>query len=106
MRPYTQVLCLAGPIQAYMFARMVKYRQLQLVHIDARVKLLSQVVKSIRHIKLYAYTRLFGDKVQSLRVQELSNLRVNGVNRATMNATMSFIPVLAAVCKFVVLVFR
>lgn len=82
-----------------MFAQMVKYRQLQLKHIDARVKLLSEVIDGIRSVKLYAYTELFGAKVKRLREEELAKLKVNGFNRATMNATMSFIPILAAVCE-------
>jgi hypothetical protein len=76
---------------------MVKYRQLQLTFIDARVKLLSEVVGSIRSVKLYAFTQLFGNRVKKLRVDELNKLKVNGFNRATMNATMVFIPTLAAV---------
>ena len=84
-----------------MFSRMVKYRQLQLTYIDARVKLLSEVVGSIRSVKVYAYTKLFGHRVEKLRVDELKKLKVNGFNRATMNATMVFIPTLAAVCELV-----
>lgn len=82
-----------------MFTRMVKYRQLQLTFIDSRVKLLSEVVDNIRSVKLYAYTELFGRRVEKLRRDELKKLKVNGFNRATMNATMVFIPTLAAVCK-------
>ena len=83
-----------------MFSQMVKYRQAQLIHMDARVKMLGEVVENIRAVKLYAYAKLFGDKVARLRVMELKKLRVNGFNRATMNATMAFIPTLAAVREF------
>jgi ATP-binding cassette subfamily C (CFTR/MRP) protein 1 len=82
-----------------MFTRMVKYRQLQLEFIDSRVKLLHEVIDNIRSVKLYAYTDLFGDRVEKLRKDELEKLKVNGFNRATMNATMVLIPTLAAVCE-------
>ena len=45
----------------------------------------------------YAYEAFFGEKVSKLRRQELAKLRRNGLNRATMTATMQFIPILAAV---------
>ena len=45
----------------------------------------------------YAYEVFFGEKVSKLRRQELAKLRRNGLNRATMTATMQFIPILAAV---------
>jgi hypothetical protein len=80
-----------------MFTQMVKYRQKQLVHVDARVRLLSEVIENIRAVKLYAYGKLFGEQVRDLRKSELKELRKNGFNRATMNATMAFIPTLAAV---------
>jgi hypothetical protein len=80
-----------------MFTQMVKYRQKQLVHVDARVRLLSEVIENIRAVKLYAYGKLFGEQVCELRKSELRELRKNGFNRATMNATMAFIPTLAAV---------
>lgn len=48
-------------------------------------------------VKLYAYEVFFGEKVSKLRRQELAKLRRNGLNRATMSATMQFIPILAAV---------
>jgi len=82
-----------------MFTRMVKYRQLQLALIDSRVRLLSEVIDNIRSVKLYAYTDLFGERVEKLRKDEIGKLKVNGFNRATMNATMVFIPTLAAVCE-------
>lgn len=68
--------------------------------VDTRVRLLSEIINNIRAVKLYAYENFFGEKVSVLRREELAKLRRNGINRATMFATMSFIPVLAAVCGY------
>ncbi|KAL7425014.1 hypothetical protein Q5752_000701 [Cryptotrichosporon argae] len=95
------VLCLAGPLQSFMFVQMVRARQAQVAVIDDRVRLLSEVVGNIRAVKLYAYEALFGAKVAALRRAELGALRRNGRNRATMTASMSFIPILAAVLTFI-----
>jgi ATP-binding cassette subfamily C (CFTR/MRP) protein 1 len=51
---------------------------------------------------VYAYENFFGEKVSALRREEMAKLRRNGLNRATMTATMSFIPVLSAVLTFIV----
>jgi ATP-binding cassette subfamily C (CFTR/MRP) protein 1 len=84
---------------AFLFKQMVKHRQAQMVIIDKRVRLLTEVINGIRAVKLYAYETFFGDKISSLRKQELVKLKANGVNSATMTATTSFIPTLAAVCE-------
>ncbi|WWD20530.1 hypothetical protein CI109_105006 [Kwoniella shandongensis] len=95
------VLAAAGPIQALMFKLMIKTRQYQLTYVDARLRLLSEVVTSIRSIKLFAYVEHFSNKVSLLRKKELVYLKKNGLNRSLMNATMAFIPTLAAVLTFI-----
>ncbi|CAD6567059.1 MAG: hypothetical protein TREMPRED_003289 [Tremellales sp. Tagirdzhanova-0007] len=95
------VLVLATPIQGHMFVRLITYRQAQMKIVDVRVRLLSEIINNIRAVKLYAYEVFFGEKVSKLRRQELAKLRRNGLNRATMNATMSFIPILASVLTFI-----
>lgn len=90
-------MALAGPLQAFMFAAMVRTRQSQLSYVDARVRLLSETITSIRAVKFFAYVSFFSSKVTELRKKELVFLKKNGFNRASMNATMAFIPTLAAV---------
>ena len=70
-----------------------------MVIVDSRVRLLSEVINNIRAVKLYAYEAFFGEKVSELRRQELEMLRRNGVNRAVMFSTLSFVPTLATVCE-------
>ncbi|WVF68119.1 hypothetical protein IAT40_002882 [Kwoniella sp. CBS 6097] len=95
------VLALAGPLQAYMFTRMMRTRQSQLQYVDGRVRLLSETITAIRSVKLFAYVSFFSARVAELRKNELVYLRRNGWNRATMNASMAVIPTLAAVLTFV-----
>lgn len=82
-----------------MFAVMVRNRQSQLTYVDARVRLLSEVIASIRAVKIFAYVSFFSNKVTELRKKELVFLKKNGFYRASMNATMALIPALAAVCE-------
>ncbi|KJE02687.1 cadmium ion transporter [Cryptococcus gattii NT-10] len=95
------VLALVGPLQSFMFAIMVRTRQSQLTYVDARVRLLSEVIASIRAVKLFAYVSFFSNKVTELRKKEMVFLKKNGFYRASMNATMAFIPTLAAVLTFI-----
>ncbi|OCF34449.1 cadmium ion transporter [Kwoniella heveanensis BCC8398] len=95
------VLALAGPVQAYMFTRMMRTRQSQLQYVDGRVRLLGETITAIRSVKLFAYVSFFSSRVADMRKNELVYLRRNGWNRATMNASMAVIPTLAAVLTFV-----
>ncbi|WVQ95732.1 hypothetical protein IAU59_002831 [Kwoniella sp. CBS 9459] len=95
------VLALAGPLQAYMFTRMMRTRQSQLRYVDGRVRLLGETITAIRSVKLFAYVSFFSSRVAEMRKNELVHLRRNGWNRATMNASMAVIPTLAAVLTFV-----
>lgn len=69
--------------------------------VDTRVRLLTEVINNIRAVKLYAYEVFFGEKVSALRRGELAKIRRNGLNRATMNSSMTFVPILAAVLTFI-----
>lgn len=82
-----------------MFFSMIKSRRAQLAVVDKRVRLLSEIISSIRAVKLYAYEAFFGEKVMELRRKELEMLRRNGANRAVMFSTLSFVPTLATVCE-------
>ncbi|OCF42639.1 cadmium ion transporter [Kwoniella heveanensis CBS 569] len=95
------VLALAGPVQAYMFTRMMRTRQFQLQYVDGRVRLLGETITAIRSVKLFAYVSFFSSRVADMRKNELVYLRRNGWNRATMNASMAVIPMLAAVLTLV-----
>lgn len=76
---------------------MLRYRQEQQSVVDQRVRLLSEVVGQIRSVKLYAYETHFEREVNELRRAELSKLRDNGLNRATMTGVSYLIPMLAAI---------
>lgn len=82
-----------------MFKQILKYRRDQERVVDQRVRLLGEILGSIRAVKLYAYENHFEGKVSSYREQELVRLRHYGFFRSAVNATFEFIPVLAAVCE-------
>jgi ATP-binding cassette subfamily C (CFTR/MRP) protein 1 len=78
---------------------MLRYRQDQQSIVDERIRLLSEVITHIRSVKLYGYGTHFETQVNGLRKEELSKLKDNGMNRATMTGVSYLIPMLAAICK-------
>jgi len=75
------VLLASSPILAALFNKLVGSRQAQMALIDKRVRLLSEVLKSIRQIKIYAYEAFFGERIIQIREKELSRLKINVLNR-------------------------
>ena len=75
------VLLASSPILAALFNKLVGSRQDQMALIDKRVRLLSEVLKSIRQIKIYAYEAFFGERIIQIREKELSRLKINVLNR-------------------------
>jgi hypothetical protein len=75
---------------------MYFYRDAQQKIVDQRVRILSEVIGSIRSVKLYSYESYFSGKISDKRKEELAHLAQNGISRAFTTATMAFIPVLAA----------
>ncbi|KAM0755919.1 ATP-dependent bile acid permease [Meredithblackwellia eburnea MCA 4105] len=95
------VLVLNTPIQGLFVTTMFRARQEQLKVVDQRVRLIQEVLNGIRVIKLYAYETFFKGRISKLRGEELSSLRKIALVRSGMSASMSFVPVAAAVLSFI-----
>ncbi|CED82131.1 multidrug resistance-associated abc transporter [Phaffia rhodozyma] len=95
------ILVLNTPIQTFFVKTMFSTRQGQLKIVDQRVRLLSEVLNGIRVVKLYAYEAFFKGRVLELRGQEMAKLKTIARTRAGMSASMSFVPVAAAVLTFI-----
>lgn len=94
-----QLLLLSGPPQAYIFSRILKFRSGQTTQVDERVRLLADVVGSIRSVKLFAWEKHFGREVQKIRTAEHNGLNYYSLLRSTVNAVFFAVPILASVRK-------
>lgn len=74
---------------ALLYKDLTKSRQQQLKLLDRRVRLTSEVLASIRQIKLYAYEGYFGPRITEYRGKELARLR----KRKRSNARLSMVMV-------------
>jgi ATP-binding cassette subfamily C (CFTR/MRP) protein 1 len=95
------VLVLSSPAMLIMLNRLKDARKAQLFMIDKRVRLLNEILNSVRGIKLYAYERYFAERVLGIREGELGRLKTNIFHRASMIATMAFLPILATILTFI-----
>jgi len=84
-----------------LFQLLLHNRKAQTKVIDKRIRIMAEIVNSIRAVKLYAYESHMGQKVSAVREEEIVVLRAYGVLRSTVNALIEFIPIVASVseCK-------
>ncbi|WVR08170.1 hypothetical protein IAU60_005216 [Kwoniella sp. DSM 27419] len=95
------VLCLVGPSQAYLFTLINKKADAVMQQTDKRVRFISEILNSIRAVKLYAYESYFSQKVAEIRRDELRYIRQKAFARAIMMAVLNAAPTIAAVLTFV-----
>jgi len=81
------VLFASSPILTAMMNQLIGSRQEQMKFIDKRLRLLSEIFKSIRQIKLYAYEAFFGVRIIQVREKELGRPKVIVGNRRQENIT-------------------
>lgn len=75
------VLFASSPILTAMMNQLIGSRQEQMKFIDERLRLLSEILKSIRQIKLYAYEAFFSERIIKIHEKELGRLKVNVWNQ-------------------------
>jgi ATP-binding cassette subfamily C (CFTR/MRP) protein 1 len=72
-----------------LYSDLTNTRQQQLRMLDRRVRLTTEVLSTIRQIKLYAYEGYFGKRITEYREKELARLR----KRKRIGASLSMVMV-------------
>jgi hypothetical protein len=85
--------------KGYLFGKIMKFRRAQTNLVDHRVRLLTEIINSIRAVKLYAYEGHFGQKVSEMRNKELSKLRSYALVRSSVNGFFFVAPIFATICE-------
>lgn len=94
------VLFLLGPIQTRIGSLTSTYQKKTLVHSDARVKLINEIVSGIRIIKFMAWENAFADKVTLARLNELKGKLSVAIVGALNTTVMEIGPLLVALLSF------
>ncbi|KZW02973.1 cadmium ion transporter [Exidia glandulosa HHB12029] len=95
------VLCVSLPLQAIMIRRMVAARRRSVKMTDKRVRLLHEVLQGIRLLVLFSWQSHYAERLVGMRRAELQNIRKLAYIRATLIATVTFVPVLCAILSFI-----
>ena len=83
-------------IQSYAF----KYRKQSLTYTDSRTKALNEFFSGIKIIKYYAWESVVFDKIQKIRVSEVSLLLKQLVLRGMTDVVATFVPIAISICVF------
>lgn len=85
-----------------MFFSIIKNRRAQMVVVDRRVRLLSEVINYIRAVKLYAYEVLFGDNSHGAQARGTRDAAEKwGQSSSVHFLDGDFVPTVATVCESV-----
>ncbi|KAH8915903.1 ABC transporter [Atractiella rhizophila] len=91
-----------SPVQGQLMKVMFGLRKRIMVYTDQRAKLIRELMNGIKIIKLFAWENPYLEKVNSIRMKELSILRRLLIVRAGNMAVFMSIPLLGSVVGFVV----
>ncbi|TCD67438.1 hypothetical protein EIP91_012410 [Steccherinum ochraceum] len=95
------VLLLGFPIQFILVRLMFQQRKKGVKFTDQRVRLTSEVLQGIRLIKYYAWEVFYSHQIGELRKRELKTVRQMALSRSLLIASVTAVPVIAAVLSFI-----
>lgn len=95
------LLVITTPVMARVVAHVAKKRTLSTKYTDGRVRLMQEILASMRIIKFYAWENSFVKKVHDLRIQEMRLVQAMLIYRSGINAVAISIPVFATILSFV-----
>jgi hypothetical protein len=88
---------LTSPAQAWLFKALIRACLLHLDALDERTKSVTEVVRNLYAIKLYAYEPLFGKIKQEKREKEAKHARTRTITRSIGDIIGTVAPPIAAV---------
>ncbi|XP_078673277.1 ATP-binding cassette sub-family C member 5-like [Branchiostoma floridae x Branchiostoma belcheri] len=89
------------PVQSLLGKIVAKVRRKCIVITDERVRMMSELLTSIKLIKMYAWEKPFTKKISDVRNKERKKLETAGFVQAMSIAFNPAVPVIAAVLSFV-----
>lgn len=94
----------ALPLQSFLVARVKSLRELASSHTDDRVKVVSETIKGIKLVKLYAWELSFVKRILQHRAKELDSLRKMAIVQACSSVVYTGVPTLLTLIVFTVYV--
>lgn len=95
------LLSVSMPVQGWVIARMKRARERAWAFTDARIKAMSELLSSIKLVKLYAWETAFADRVSRERARELAWIRTAGLLSAANMTQVTSLPIVLSTTAFV-----
>ncbi|KAG0073766.1 Multidrug resistance-associated protein 1, partial [Podila epicladia] len=96
------VVLMIIPIQTLIGKTLNTAKDKKLEAMDSRVRLMNEILSSIKIVKLYAWERSFREKLDLIRKKELNHLRHIGIAVAFMMIMYTSLPTLMTLLSFAV----
>ncbi|XP_061621095.1 ATP-binding cassette sub-family C member 12 isoform X3 [Phyllopteryx taeniolatus] len=88
------------PVQLFMAKLINKFRHKAVLMTDSRVRIMNEILNSIKLIKMYAWEDSFEKTISELRQREKKHLRIASYIQNANTSITSIIPTLATVLTF------
>eukprot|EP00158_Paraphelidium_tribonemae_P009159 Partr_v1_DN28790_c0_g1_i1_m62407 putative ATP-binding cassette, sub-family C (CFTR MRP), member len=96
------IILSSAPVQVWSTKKLSEYRSKSSIIADERVKVTQEILAGIKVLKLYAWEGPFMAILENLRQRELIGIKwIHGV-RACSAGLLQTVPILAAICAFIV----
>jgi len=98
--PGIMVFAIIAPLQARMAAFMTGFQETKLEFMDARLRLMSEILSNIKIVKLYGWEDAFRGKVNDVRTKELQAEKMLATIRALLTIVFSSVTLLMGLASF------
>ncbi|ORY83038.1 P-loop containing nucleoside triphosphate hydrolase protein [Protomyces lactucae-debilis] len=95
------LLLISTPAMTWVVGKLAVKRKQSTVFTDSRVRLMQEILGSMRIIKFYAWEDSFLSKVTALRIKEMRIVQYLLIMRSAINAVAISVPVFATILAFV-----
>jgi len=95
------LLSVSMPVQGWVISRMKRARERAWAFTDARIKVMDELLSSMKLVKLYAWETAFAGRVTSERVSELAWIRTAGLLSAANMTQVTSLPIVLSTTAFV-----
>ncbi|KAF9900251.1 Canalicular multispecific organic anion transporter 2 [Linnemannia zychae] len=94
------VFCIIAPIQGKMATFMSGFEDEKLERMDARLRLMTEILSNIKIVKLYGWEDAFRKKIDIKRDEELHSEKMLATNRSILTIVFSSVTLLMSLATF------
>ncbi|KAK9470483.1 P-loop containing nucleoside triphosphate hydrolase protein [Dipodascopsis tothii] len=97
------LLFISSPLLAVVTKTIARRRTKTMVHTDARIRLMQEILQSMRIIKFFAWENAYVKKLAAIRMRELKLVKFMLILRTALFACSVTVPIFSSMISFIVL---